>query len=63
MTATGPNASAPALAPYDELTQLRHAWVVFVLTRTAHSAIKEAVLEAAAEAGRRLPPPRRAMER
>lgn len=49
--------------PDDELTQLRHAWVVFVLTRTAHSAIKEAVLEAAAEAGRRLPPLRRAMER
>jgi hypothetical protein len=48
---------------YDDLTQLRHAWVVFVLVRDTHPAIKQAVLEVAAQAGRRLPRPRKAVER
>jgi len=63
VTATEAKGSVQTLAPDDELAHLRHAWVVFVLTHATHPAIKQTVLEAAAEAGRRLPAPRRAMER
>jgi hypothetical protein len=62
VTATEARSSSPPPAP-DELVQLRHAWVVFVLTHGTHPAIKQAVLEAATQAGSRLPGPRKAMER
>ena len=61
--ATKARGSSPPQASDDELVQLRHAGVVFVLTRPAHPVTKQAVLEAAAQAGGRLPAPRKAVER
>jgi len=55
------NGSQP-LTPEEELVRLRHAWVVLVLTRPVHPAVNQAVLEAAAQAGGRLPEPRKALE-
>ncbi|GAA4466398.1 hypothetical protein GCM10023170_077240 [Phytohabitans houttuyneae] len=54
--------SSPPLVREDELVRLRHVWVVFVLTHGTHPAIKQTVLEAAAQAGRRVPGPRKALE-
>ena len=60
--ATKARNSSPPLPPDDELVRLRHAWVVFVLSHGTHPAIKQTVLEAAAQAGGRLPGPRKALE-
>lgn len=55
--------SCPPLVSEDELVRLRHAWVVFVLTYGTDPAVKQTVMEAAAQAGRRVPGPRKALER
>jgi hypothetical protein len=60
--ATKARNTSPPLVPQDELVRLRHAWVVFMLTHGTHPAIKQTVLEAAAQAGRRVPGPRKALE-
>lgn len=44
---------APPPAPGDELTQLRHGWLLMVLTRATSPHVKQAVLEPVTDAGRR----------